>query len=121
MRWVLRRVSPWSAARVGAFLGMAAGIIIGIAFVSLTAAFAPVVSALGGEVEPAGWASLVLFSLLNGGVTGVLFAVCASLYNLLGRIGISFEFDVDPAECDDVRVKHASGPLLGSRLFEPGQ
>jgi len=98
MRYVVRRVNPWSAAKVGVLVGIAHGLAAGVIFMSVNAALAPFLEYLGESVSPVGWPVILLFGVFGGSASAVLFAVGALFYNLASWLGASLVLDLTPEE-----------------------
>ena len=120
MRYVLRRINPWSAAKVGAMLGLVAGLVLGVVLYALGTVVASMLAYFGESVDPVAWPVVFLFSLLVGSAAAVGSAVLALLYNVMARLGAALELRLD--EGDEVAPgsgrakKPEADPLKGAFL-----
>lgn len=125
MRYVIRRISPWSAAKVGAVAGLIFGAIAGLMFASIAGMAGSLISELGGSAAPAAWAIAILVALMGGAVGAIKLALLAIVYNVAAWIGAAIELDLD--RHDEIRTETADqGPaakalsdeIMDERLFD---
>ncbi len=95
MRYVIRRISPWSAAKVGAVAGLIFGAIAGLMFASIAGMVGPFISELGGSTAPAAWSIAILVALMGGAIGAIKLALLAVVYNVAAWIGAAIELDLD--------------------------
>jgi hypothetical protein len=123
MRFVVRRVRPWSAAKIGALLGFIQGLIVGALIAASASAALPYLAYIDEPVQPIGLAGIVLIALLVASASAVAFTVTALLYNLVSWLGASLVVELDREESGakpDTRPNTplTGEPILGIPMFE---
>jgi len=118
MRAVLRRISPWSAAKVGAVVGVIHGLLAGILATALSGAMASALTYFNQPISPLGWAAVILFGILGGAVSAVLFAITAIIYNIAVHLGAALRIDLAVEEPPAAQPPQQQGPLLQGPLLD---
>ncbi len=129
MRYTVRRVSPWSAVRIGAILGIIQGLLVGALVMALAGAIAPYADV---SLQSVGWTAVVLMALFGGASWALLFVVGALVYNVAGWLGAALEVELEPNEeirtvvskqqsekpVGSDKARNPDDPLLGTSLFD---
>ncbi len=123
MRYVVRRVRPWSAAKIGALLGFVQGLILGTLIAASASAAMPYLAYIDEPVQPIGVAGIILIALLVASASAVAFAATALAYNLASWLGASLVVELDREESGAKPKTRANTsltgePILGTPMFE---
>lgn len=120
MRYTVRRVSPWSAVRIGAIIGIIQGLLVGALLMALAGAIAPYADV---SLQSAGWTAVLLMALFGGASWALLFVVGALVYNVAGWLGAALEVELEPRdEVQTIASKRRSDtPDGGSKTKKPDE
>ena len=118
MRYTVRRVSPWSAVRIGAIIGIIQGLLIGGLLAVVAGAIMPYADV---SLQSIGWTAVLLMALFGGASWALIFVVGAFVYNVAGWLGATLEVELEPR--DDVRTvvrkERSEKPTNGARARKP--
>ena len=124
MRYVVRRISPWSAAKVGSVVGLLQGVVVGLLISAAGKAAAPYLAYADQPVASIGWAAASLTALFVAALTVVVFALAAVVYNAAAWLGAGVVVDLSEAgksavepPADDERS--AREPFLQDEILSP--
>jgi hypothetical protein len=128
MRYTVRRVSPWSAVRIGAIIGIFQGLLVGALLAAMAGAIMPYADVF---LRSIGWTAVLLMALFGGVSWALIFVVGALVYNVAGCLGAALEIELEPS--DEIRTivstkqsekpdgsdkaRKPDDPLLGESLF----
>ena len=117
MRYVVHRISPWSAAKVGAVVGILHGVVVGLLVSAAGSVAAPYLAQLDQPVISVGWAAVALIGLFVASTTAIVCALAAVVYNLAGWLGAGLVVDLSDADKSAMR-EPAGKPAAGAESPE---